>query len=45
MVEREREKVDGGEDVFYLPVVDTVTAVVIRVRTTHQRFVCSVRVN
>lgn len=33
-----------GRNIF-LPVVDMVSAAAIRVRKTHQRFVCSVRVN
>jgi len=40
----ERKERRGGREIF-LPVVDMVSAAAIRVRKTHQRFVCSVRVN
>lgn len=41
---RESRRDERG-DLFFLPVVDTASAAAIGVRTTHQRFVCSVRVN
>lgn len=39
---REKEGGGGGREDIFLPVVDTVSAVAIRARKTHQRFVCSV---
>lgn len=40
----EKKEKKEGRNIF-LPVVDMVSAAAIRVRKTHQRFVCSVRVN
>lgn len=40
-----RKKRKERKKYFFLPVIDMVSAMAIRVRKTHQRFVCSVRVN
>lgn len=44
-IDRDKRKAVGEEEIFFRPVIDTVSAAAIGVKETHQRFVCSPRVN